>query len=152
MCFTIYEWSLICRKIPLFYGSMFLKYVVHSALKSPKWKLRKTRLLFNSYEKTLLEKSFYFLYRVTFGFYLLWNTFMTVRLILWKSDNSVLITLGSWMDFGLFVIIKLDLWDFWDKSYFWQYFFSLKSDRNFHSGIICFYIKISYKYKVSTLH
>ena len=34
------------------------------------------------------------------------NTFMTVRLILWKSDNPVLITSDFWKDFGLYVIIK----------------------------------------------
>ena len=52
-------------------------------------------------------KNLYTFYIERFSVFVLYkNTFMTDRLILWKSDNPDLITSASWKDFGLFVIIK----------------------------------------------
>ena len=71
---------------------------------------------------------------------------MTIKLILWKSDNPVSITSDSWKDFGLFVIIKSMQVGFMgflkQVIIFDNIFATVDLTEIFHGGIIWFYIEI----------
>ena len=78
---------------------------------------------------------------------------MTIKLILWKLDNPVSITSGSWKDFGLFVIIKSMQVGFMGflKQVFDNIFATVDLTEIFHIGIIWFDIKIAHKNKILML-
>ena len=71
---------------------------------------------------------------------------MTIKLILWKSENPVSITSDSWKDFGLFVIIKSMQVGFMgflkQVIIFDNIFATVDLTEIFDGGIIWFYIEI----------